>query len=573
MIAKHVDQKAWRCGLYLRVSSDRQASKEFSSLETQEDVLQALVREKNEKRAPDDPEWKIVKTYSEAKSAKDTHRPRFQEMLRDVEAGEVNMIVFLRLDRFSRSLRDFLNLQDFLKEHGCGFASRHDPMLDTSSPHGEFITRLLLMLAEYERKLTGARIKEKCAWRAAQGLWSGRQVLGYDLTRNPTGRIVPNPAEAEVVRFLFQKYAETRSLRLTAKAANERGYRTKAYVSRTGHRRGHREFEKNAVWWVLTNPVYVGKIALRDEVFEGKHEPVLPKDLWDEVQQILKSEAQHPAVGQRPRKRPFLLEGLVWCGRCGSALIPSYSRSRTGDWHYYYRCRSKYTGGPECKAPAVQADQIEGLVEAEVRKLARTPELLEEALEYARSQASTVGKDLRVRIQARRIELAKIEAEEKNLVNFIRAGGIAAEEKAPAALIEDLRGLRERIEATREEADALEAKLRSDGASPVDPEAIGDGLAFMDAVLDLLSPEEKARLLRTFVQRVTYTPERVQLFLFNEPLDTLTRREVRRLLAEEPGDGAGLLAAKGTAGPLVAVPDGPGSLGRPAWWAIQGSNL
>ncbi|MBI3097982.1 MAG: recombinase family protein [Planctomycetes bacterium] len=248
--------KVWNCALYVRVSTDRQASKEFSSLDTQEDVLRQFVKEKNEREEPSGTKWTIVKVYSEAKSAKDTNRPVFQQMLRDIEAGLVNMIVFIRLDRFSRSLRDFLNLQDFLRDHGCGFISKHDPMLDTSSPHGEFIVRLFLMLAEYERKLTSARVKEKMGWRATQGLWNGGQILGYDLSRNPTGTLVVNEKEAAIIRYLYRTYAETRSLRQTAKLANEKGHRTKSYLSRTNQQHEGVRFNKYTVWQTLINPVY-----------------------------------------------------------------------------------------------------------------------------------------------------------------------------------------------------------------------------------------------------------------------------------------------------------------------------
>ena len=174
-------EQTLRCAIYVRVSTDLQANKEFSSLDTQEDVLQAFVRQKNEARYANDPQWVVVKVYREAKSAKDTNRPRFQEMLRDAEAGVINMIVFLRLDRFTRSVRDFLDTQVRLKECGCGFVSRNEPMFDTSSPHGEAMTLILLVLGQLERKLTSDRVKRKIAWRAEQGLWNGLPVLGYDM--------------------------------------------------------------------------------------------------------------------------------------------------------------------------------------------------------------------------------------------------------------------------------------------------------------------------------------------------------------------------------------------------------
>lgn len=528
-----------KCGLYVRVSTDRQASKEFSSLDTQEDVLTQLVQDKDTHRGPDDPTWKVVKTYVEAKSAKDTNRPAFQEMLRDVRAGIINMIVFIRLDRFSRSLRDFLNLQDFLKEHGCGFVSKYDPILDTSNPHGDFIVKLLMLLAEYERKLTAARTREKMAWRATQGLRSGgHYVLGYDPTKEPKGSLVPNAEEAKVVRFLFETYRKTRSLRLTAERANELGYRTKHYRTQSKRMHGGSLWSKGTVWQILTRPLYLGLVLHNGETFKGKHPPIIDQELWTSVQTRLQEEAPQPNPEERPRAYPFMLNGMASCGICRSSLVPQYAKVH-GEHHYYYRCRAKYNGKENCPLPVVQAAQLEELVCAEVRKLANNADLLSAALAHAHDLARSETKSRTSQLGAKSAELAKLEREERNLLDFIKQGGFDAEQRTPQVLMEELQTVRERAEKCKRELDALEVQRRAAGKVEINPEAIQDGLAFFDTVFDLLTPAEKTDLVRTYVQRVVYTPEKVQILVYSDlPYgDDSTRNQ--HLLNGPPVAGSG----------------------------------
>ncbi|MCI0342679.1 MAG: recombinase family protein [Planctomycetales bacterium] len=507
-------EKVWKCGLYVRVSTDMQASKEFSSLETQESVLRAFVAEKDERRGPGEPRWEVVRLYTETKSAKDTNRPVYQSLLRDIEAGAVNMIVVLALDRLSRSLPDFLNLQDWLHSRGCGFVSKRDPMLDTSL-HGELITRILLVLAEYERKLTGARIKEKCAWRAQQGLWKGGQVLGYDLSTKPKGTLVPNEREAEVVRYLFHEYLECSSCRETARRANARGFTSKAYASRKGRQHPGGPFTATAAWKVLINPVYTGRIRYGGETYPGKHPALVDERTWEAVHRKLKLEAPKKRFRSRPRQHTFILEGLAECGRCSSALYPHYVVTR-GVPRYYYRCKAKYNGALECSVPVVEASQLEELVLEEVRKLACVPEEFERAVAHAEEDACQVGRHVRDGLRQHRAQLARLRGEEERLVGVLKQAGLD-EKSSPRAVLAELTELQARAEAEEEAVRELDEQLRTDQRVSVNRAAVRDGVALMHAVLDRLTLEEQAQLVRTYVRRVTFTPEKVQVFLYDDP--------------------------------------------------------
>ena len=507
-----------QCGLYVRVSTDRQASKEFSSLETQEDLLRDFVKEKDTNRAPGEPRWTIAKVYREAKSAKDTNRPAFQQMLGDVRAGQVNMIVFISLDRFSRSLRDFLNVQDLLHDHGCGFVSLRNRELDTSSPHAELMTRLLLMLAEHERKLTGIRVKEKMAWLASQGLWNSGHVLGYDLDPKRRGVLVPNETETRLVQEIFQTYLETRSVLKVARRLNEKGHRTKSYSSRRGSRHTGRPFTKNAVRHVLGNPVYVGKVTYKREIYEGRHPGIIEPKLWEEANRLLKANTVRRGKPSHRGSRDhlFLVEGLAYCSRCGGLLVPTYSATR-GVKRFYYRCCRKYNGSVDCAEPAVPAEQFEHIVAERIRRIARNQDVFLEAMRQARETGSDRLGELQSKKPALGEELRKIDDHIQNVVSFVRSA-TAPDGSNSRALAAELERLERQKMSLQKELEDLTAQIRDEKARVVNKDLVRDSCAFFDTVFDLMTAGEKRELILTFVSSITYASDKIRIELFSAPI-------------------------------------------------------
>ncbi|MEK7746510.1 MAG: recombinase family protein, partial [Elusimicrobiota bacterium] len=353
--------------------------------------------------------------------------------------------------------------------------------------------------------------------------------------------------EAEIVRAMFEAYKETRSLREASIRLNRLGYRTKKFTSRTGRKHGGNKFSKYTVWQWLTNPAYIGKIRHNGEILPGRHPAIIEQKLWDEVHAILKDEAPGRNGRVVERKHNFLLEKLAFCGLCGSGMVPCYCRSK-GERHFYYRCRAKYDGEKDCKLPVVRADELEGLVIAEVRKMGNGPEMAR-ALEHAQALAKGQGKEFQDKLKGKQSEIVRLENEERNLLAFIKSAGLNAEDgKTPAAILEDLGSLRGRITKAREEIQEIEARLHSEGGSRIDPAAVRDSLNFFDTVFDLLSPAEKADLLKTFIQRVTYSLEKVQIQVYDEPLDQKTKEGLEgALLVPEPaGVSSGSLSRNKT---------------------------
>jgi len=254
-----MNEKYRACGLYVRVSTDRQAV-EGESLEEQEQRLREFCKVRN---------WNIVKVYcEEGKSAKDTNRPKFKELLNDIENGIIDTVIVKKLDRLSRSIIDFERIYNFFEKHNVDLVSLFENF-DTTTAIGRAVIRIVMVFAQLEREQTAERTLDVLEHRAKEGLWNGGYPpLDYDLNK---GQLVVNPKEAEIVRTIFQKYLEFASYHKIAEYLNSKGYKTKEFKSRRGKKRGGREFIDTYIQRVLKNPVYIGKIQYKGVIYEGKH--------------------------------------------------------------------------------------------------------------------------------------------------------------------------------------------------------------------------------------------------------------------------------------------------------------
>jgi len=194
-----------RCALYTRVSTVRQAVQKDGSLDNQLARLRAYVEYKNLAAKPDE-RWEIVGEFiDKGESAKDLDRPKLQELLTAIERGEVNTLITVKIDRVSRSLRDFFELWDFFEKYNTDFVSLSDNF-DTGTAMGRAALKLILVFAELERETTGERTASTMAYRASIGLRNGGRLLGYDL--NPQNRGIPlvNKEQAKIVRDIYDRY-------------------------------------------------------------------------------------------------------------------------------------------------------------------------------------------------------------------------------------------------------------------------------------------------------------------------------------------------------------------------------
>ncbi len=505
---REVVQKIKRaCGLYLRVSTDTQALIKEGSLDTQQSTL---IKYTEIKTSNGDEEWFVKEIYrEEGRSGKNTDRPEYQRMLKDIKNEKINVLLCTKIDRVHRSLVDFYKLHELLEAHDVTFVSLSENW-DTSTPMGRFGLKLTLAVAELEREQTSQRTKEKMMWRAEQGLRNGGQVLGYDIDPEDRGVLKVNPEEAKIVRLIFKTYRELRSFRRTAQKINEIGYRTKSYQSRRGNIRGNKKFSKVAVIHILQNPVYLGKVTHYDKLFDGRHEAIIDEQLWQDVSATMKANRVIRAKPREQNLHTFLLEGLLRCGWCGSYMTPTYSGGRNGTY-FYYQCTKVHNGADECKMKRVSAEAIEEVIAKRLIDMTKDEGLLREILDEANTASKKERKIIEERLGLQKRALAPIEQEIANIVKFIAQG------KGSTALASEL----ERLEVQKKEIEveleriALEAQELKNRT--INREIVTEGLSFFDRAWEAATPKQRKDLTRLYIHRIVWMPDKIKMGLYLRP--------------------------------------------------------
>jgi site-specific DNA recombinase len=256
----------------------------------------------------------------------------------------------------------------------------------TTTSMGRLTLNILLSFAQFERELAGERIRDKFAASRAKGLWmGGSPPLGYDVRDR---KLVVNPAEAELVRLIFRRFLDLGSATLLIKELNIQGHRTKSRTTPSRAFREGRPFEKNTIYKILRNRVFIGEAVHKSKSYPGEHEPVIDRSTWDRVQAVLASNAKRRGNEARART-PAPLRGLMRCTHCNSAMTPTHTRRRGRLYRYYICLRASRRGHDTCPVRSIAASEVEGRVLGQVRRLLASPELVARTLAAVRQKNST----------------------------------------------------------------------------------------------------------------------------------------------------------------------------------------
>jgi site-specific DNA recombinase len=273
-----------RCAIYTRKSSEEGLEQDFNSLHAQREACEAFIKSQATEG------WRLVKTaYDDGGFSGGTmERPALQRLLADICERVIDVVVVYKVDRLTRSLADFAKMVELFDAQAVSFVAVTQ-QFNTTSSMGRLTLNVLLSFAQFEREVTGERIRDKIAASKRKGMWMGGTVaLGYDVSDH---RLVINPAEAETVKGIFQRYLELRSVRLLKDDLDRRGIISKIRLSRNGNRSGGKAFSRGALYELLSNPVYIGEIRHRKERHPGQHEPIMERELWERAQRQLRDQA------------------------------------------------------------------------------------------------------------------------------------------------------------------------------------------------------------------------------------------------------------------------------------------
>jgi site-specific DNA recombinase len=416
-----------RCAVYTRKSSEEGLEQEFNSLDAQREAGLAYVASQRGEG------WVALPDRCDdgGVSGGTLERPALRRLLRDVEAGLVDVVVVHKIDRLSRSLTDFAKLVEAFERKDVTFVSVTQQFSTTTSM-GRLTLNILLSFAQFEREVIGERIRDKFAASRRKGMWMGGNVpLGY---RVEARKLVAVESEAELVRRIFARFAALGSALKVARELNAAGEVTKRWNANR-KLQGGRAWTKGDVYKILANRVYLGQAVHKGAAYPGEHEAIVDQELWDRAHGVMAEPARQRAATSRAQV-PMLLKGLIF-GPNGRAMSPSHTRRRSRVHRYYVTREAIAEGYASCPVRSVPAADVEAAVLAQVQRLLTTPEMI------ARTWTATKG-----------------ELDEREVLGRLGDLGSLWNELFPDEQARVVRLLVERVEV---QADGLEVRLRAEG--------------------------------------------------------------------------------------------------------------
>jgi DNA invertase Pin-like site-specific DNA recombinase len=343
---------AFRCAIYTRVSTDHGLEQEFNSLDAQREAAEAYIKSQAHEG------WQCLPAqYNDGGfSGGSIERPALQQLLSDIRSGHIDIVVVYKVDRLTRSLADFAKLVELFDQYGVSFVSVTQAF-NTTNSMGRLTLNVLLSFAQFEREVTGERIRDKIAASKKKGIWMGGVVpLGYRVHERT---LIPHEEHAELVRMLYSLYTACGSVHELKKQLDGQGCCLPIRTDRTGKQTGGGLFSRGHLYKILSNPVYIGDIVHKGQRHPGQHEALIDPALWEIVQRRLAEQAQ--TFKNRRSTSDALLIGRLFDDR-GNAMSPSYAQKGSIRYRYYTSQAllqgRKVEAGSQPRVPASELEQV-----------------------------------------------------------------------------------------------------------------------------------------------------------------------------------------------------------------------
>lgn len=310
------EKKVLRCAIYTRKSSEEGLEQDFNSLDAQREACEAYIKSQQHEG------WTLIeKQYNDGGFSGGTiERPALKELLNDIEVGKVDIVVVYKVDRLTRSLMDFAKIVDLFDSHETSFVSITQ-QFNTTTSMGRLTLNILLSFAQFEREVTGERIRDKMAASKKKGMWmNGTGPLGY-INENRTLKI--DDENAEKVRLIFDNFLELKNINQLKTYLEENNIKTKS----------NKNFYKGHLYRILSNKTYIGKITHKDKVYDGLHEGIINEGIFASVQKILSTNKVNQSSPSK-KKNPSLLAGKLFDDK-NNYMSPSHSNTRNRKYRYY----------------------------------------------------------------------------------------------------------------------------------------------------------------------------------------------------------------------------------------------
>ena len=355
-MSKDIKRKL-RCAVYTRKSSEEGLEQEFNSLHAQREACEAYIASQRSEG------WALIREqYDDGGVSGGTlERSGLKMLLADIEEGLIDVVVVYKIDRLSRSLMDFSKLVEVFDRNNVTFVSVTQSF-NTTTSMGRLTLNILLSFAQFEREVTGERIRDKIAASRKKGIWMGGTVpLGYNVKDR---KLAINKGEAKTVRMVFERFVEIGSATVLGRELQADGVTTKQ----------GKPISKGYLYRLLNNRVYIGEAVHKGDSYPGQHKGIIPRKLWDKVHAILTESPRKRASNTRAQT-PALLKGFLW-GPDGAAFSPTHTRKKNRLYRYYVSQTVLRHGAGTCPVGRVPAAEIEAAVIDQLRAVFRQPEII-----------------------------------------------------------------------------------------------------------------------------------------------------------------------------------------------------
>ena len=375
-------KRRMRCAVYTRKSSEEGLDQEYNSIDAQRDAGHAYIASQRAEG------WiAVADDYDDpAFSGGNMERPALKRLMADIEAGKIDVIVIYKIDRLTRSLADFSKMVEVFERQGVSFVSVTQ-QFNTTTSMGRLMLNVLLSFAQFEREVTGERIRDKIAASKRKGMWMGGiPPIGYDVANR---RLIPNEAETKTIAHIFQRFVELGSTTKLVKELRLDGVTSKAWTTQDGKVREGKPIDKGLIYKVLNNRTYLGELRHKELWYQAEHPPIISKSIWDDAHAILSTNGRVRATTTRA-KTQYLLKGIVF-GSDGRAMSPFQTAKQNGRRYRYYvpqRDIKEHAGASGL--PRMPAAELESAVLEQLRGHLRSPDVVRDVLPQAQKYDPTL---------------------------------------------------------------------------------------------------------------------------------------------------------------------------------------
>jgi len=539
-----------KIGTYVRVSTEEQAQVVEGSIDSQQHRLRKFVEAKNEVER----NWgKVIETYiDDGYSAKDTRRPAYQRMMRDIHSGRINLILVNDVSRLSRSIHDFCVLLKDLEKCKAKFLSVKE-QFDTSTPAGEMMIFNMINLAQFERRQTAERVSMNFHSRAMRGLISGgNPILGFEKDSLNKGKLVVVPEEAAKVRRIFEIYLETGSRQETARQLNSLGITPKIAKGRKCRHALDGRWTVGSVATHLKNLAYIGKLEVNRrfknedqdalkawqqyQIVDAAWPAIIDEDTFNSAQKLIEENRRNErARFENGEKRIFLLSGILRCGECGRALIGQTAHGRS-DSHRYYGHKIIVGETNTCKIKRFRAEEIETAVIQHLDEMVLRAGYLDKVEANIRDIMGGQNADAFVEKEQAQKDLIAIDKDIDSV--FQLHAEMSGNLEIKSVIREKLEKLAERKRALTAYLDTIETRVRNNQDAKEARSVIENKVLAFKRGWQKATPATQKRLVRRLIDTLVYTPEGLQTYYVTAKDVDLDLPDSKSKKASESSSGA-----------------------------------